>query len=796
MPMGAPRGGLLRLRLATGLTGLVALSGFLAVLPPTRSAAQEHLADLPLFREACQALADERFETAAAGFRDCWALLEEGEVDGPEGNFVAARLLESLVRNGAGAAATSWLAANEAFQASPESSYWIALAYESEGRFSEAAEHYQRHLAATPEAPSSVRINRSICLARSGQPEAAFDLVEDLVPASPAESLRLAQLAASASRDAIAFALLPGTGPAVANANADVDADPSLSLAATRLRVFLLARRGDRAGALDSLYRLVDEATDVPSAQRALLLLEVFLDGEKPEGLDRRFAAWEGDASFPGREVALLVRHDLLDEEPARSEALSAIATSHPDPGLRGEARLRLGEAPPEGDLPAALRERWQFSFAADAFEAGDFEAASRLFAAAAESESGESAGRDLYNAALAALRHDDAAAFERHERDLEARYPRSRRLADLRYLGGLYLASRGAPSAFERLKSFVQTQPGHPALLDAKLALAEIHLNQAPARPREAREIFDSLRNEALSLKQSERLDYASVWLERIEGNGPELLRRAEEFVQDWPNSSYLGEVLMMLAMEFYTRRSFEPAARAFRRVSEQFPDSPHAGTARFFEAKASPATDETLAKWRRLIDEKGPMANEASHELGLLLLSLDRFEESRNELSRLLERLPAEAPLRLAAMADLSHVDYLDALASDKDATKLNRAAEGFAAVSRIAHAPALWRFNAAVRRGKCLEALGKSSVALEIYRSIVAESRAASESSAVLPPEETEWVFRAGFSAIKILNEAKDWPAAIAVADALAGKSGPRAIEAKRLAERLRLQHWVWE
>jgi hypothetical protein len=108
-----------------------------------------------------------------------------------------------------------------------------------------------------------------------------------------------------------------------------------------------------------------------------------------------------------------------------------------------------------------------------------------------------------------------------------------------------------------------------------------------------------------------------------------------------------------------------------------------------------------------------------------------------------------------------------------------------------------PDVWRYNAAVRRGKCLEALGRDSIALEIYRSIVDERTTDPAGPGEgMPLQETEWVFRAGFAAIDILTAQKNWAGAINLAEALSDKSGPRAIEATRLAERLRLKHWVWD
>lgn len=125
------------------------------------------------------------------------------------------------------------------------------------------------------------------------------------------------------------------------------------------------------------------------------------------------------------------------------------------------------------------------------------------------------------------------------------------------------------------------------------------------------------------------------------------------------------------------------------------------------------------------------------------------------------------------------------------------LEDAANQFAAVSRIEAAKPSLRFNAAVRRGKCLEALGKKTVALEIYQSIVDETtNSPDRQSAELPPQEIDWVFRAGFAAIDILSSQEKWLEAIHVADALSQKDGSRTGEAADLAERLRLQHWIWD
>ena len=50
---------------------------------------QDSLADLDSFREGCQALADERFETAVTLFQECWKIIHTSEIGSAEENFVA-----------------------------------------------------------------------------------------------------------------------------------------------------------------------------------------------------------------------------------------------------------------------------------------------------------------------------------------------------------------------------------------------------------------------------------------------------------------------------------------------------------------------------------------------------------------------------------------------------------------------------------------------------------------------------------------------------------------------------------
>ena len=249
-----------------------------------------------------------------------------------------------------------------------------------------------------------------------------------------------------------------------------------------------------------------------------------------------------------------------------------------------------------------------------------------------------------------------------------------------------------------------------------------------------------------------------------------------------------------MIVATKLYEIGNLASARDLFRKIAEKFPDTPNAKLAEFFAIRSSPPNSETTANWKSFVEEDSPLSISALHELGLLFLSQDQFDAAREIFSALTDADNVDPELRYAAQADLGFTYYAEALASQNDPALFGKAADVFAKLSSTPDAPVAWRYNAAVRRGRCLEAMGNTTVALEIYQSIVSDN--SSSAPTAFSIAEAEWISRAGFSAIDILTEEEDWPAAIKLADALALKDGPRAIEAARLAEQLRLKHWVWD
>ncbi len=775
----------------------------LLFLAPLTGIGQDDLVDIPSFRAGCQALKDLRFSSATASFKKTWEELESVGAGDIEKEFVASRLLEAFVRNGETREAISWLQSNPIVTPSEKTNRWKALSLHAEGRFSEAALAYESLLNSLTSPPRELVLARSICLAQSGRPEAAYELVAgNFDPQSEGEVLQMASISLQAGKAEEAFKIL-------SKKDSEKDTTPFLAFARLRIMVTILQQLNQPEFALARTLGAIDQANEEESALDGFLLLEeTGFDFQSPP-LQNSLEKWMADSNHPASAVALFFAPLLERRNADHSAHLTTFLKETASPLLRAEAKIRLsaelpGTSPAEEIRPsleasnlAGGEVRLAFENASRNFRQERYEEAAQQFSKLATRQIGENRSRDLYNSAIAFLRSGNREQFFEQTEILRRENPRSLLVGNLEYVGGLTLASEASSDAAIVLKKFTQEYPNHPAQIDALLALAEFYLNQAPARPQAAREIFENLKIRPLTFEQSERFDYSKLWLERIERRPSEFATASEKFLTDWPNSSYRPEVAMLLAREHYETRKFEAARTLFHIVATEHSDSLFADTARFFEIKSTSDPLEAENGWRMLLSENTLFADQVRHELGLLHLAEDRFEEARAEFQIVIDSIDTSDPLRFATLGDIGYSYFREALQSNAPIPLFEKASDAFAKLVQLPEASEEWVYNASVRRGKCLEMLGRDSVALEIYQSIVNRSKKKEALAATtLAPEVSIWVSRAGFAAIDILSQREDWKAAIRVADDLSQEDGPRAIKASRLAERLRLEHWIWD
>lgn len=767
----------------------------------------ESLADISEFRKGCQSFSEGNYEDAVLKLSHAWETVSADEENEEEKRIVASRLIQALYRADQKSKLVEWYDENKGLNISPEAKLFLAIALRDEEHFEAAAALFGSLSRFSTGIDISIPENQAYCLVRSGRPAAGLRLLEERGAADSPRKKFLRAVLAQKSGDyeqtiAYADSLLDG------------DEEPkegsTLHFEARLIRAKALTKLGKGQEAASDLIALIEELNTPPDIYRAFEALKDITAITELSNLQEELDELRETQESPDVKLAAEYYGTVLSHsnEEELVEKLENFARQHANHPLGQEARITLSQLKPEesgywlaevekSGAGEFLQARVDHARAAGLFEQDSFNEASKNFVKMAEVTSGEKREAPLYNAAIAALFGDDEDAFETLRKRIVSENQASPVHADLLFLSGIFFASKNDPRAFELLSGFVRDYPDHPSNIEAELAMAELRLNQVPPRPQSARKILSGLTTRRLGIQENERLDYTSLWIEVIDQQSTEVERVGEKFLQDWPNSVYRAEVSMLVASHYFEQGKFKRARELFEIVATDFPNGDFAEAALFFAAKSNPGDSGNLKLWDELIAIEGDLARAARHEKGLLLLSLNRFDEAREQFATVENAEFGDSELKIAAMAERGYSWFMEALRNDGDKEMLGNAADIFGRVSRMPNASRAWRYESAVRRGKALEAQGNSVVALEIYRSLIRETEDPSLLlNADSPIRETEWLYRAGFAAIAILESNEDWAGTIKMADTLSRKNGPRAIEAARYADRMRLKHWVWE
>jgi len=259
-----------------------------------------------------------------------------------------------------------------------------------------------------------------------------------------------------------------------------------------------------------------------------------------------------------------------------------------------------------------------------------------------------------------------------------------------------------------------------------------------------------------------------------------------------------------MELGKAYYREKNFTLAIGAFEQLATAHPQSRLVGPALFSAGRAASLSRKpedrarAIELWSGLAaNDSDPLALYARHEQGLFKLKREEPDEAITAFDSILSHdPPPPLDLKLAVLADRGQTMFSVATALDNDPGYLAKAVQSFDAILGEPNAPASWRNQAAVRKAKCLERLGRREEALATYTDVVRSDRLTEGTSTEAPVAQVEWFFRAGLGAIRLLQEKEQWSEAIRVADSLASSGSPRAIEAARLADRIRLQHFIWD
>lgn len=210
---------------------------------------------------------------------------------------------------------------------------------------------------------------------------------------------------------------------------------------------------------------------------------------------------------------------------------------------------------------------------------------------------------------------------------------------------------------------------PDSPYARTIGLALAELYYELADY-PRTITEI--ERRMPALAPAAQERATFLLAESHNQLRNSPEAIRAYRRFTEDNPDSPYYRNALYGLAFNYFAESSFQWAADNFAQVHQGASDN-LAAQALYYEAVSLQQAEqprEALARYEEATARfpQGPMADHATHERGLLLYELRRWEDAASAFQALIDTYPSSdllgEALRMRGYAAVALGDFTTAL------------------------------------------------------------------------------------------------------------------------------------
>lgn len=577
-----------------------------------------------------------------------------------------------------------------------------------------------------------------------------------------------------------------------------------------------LTKRSKPAEAIDELVKFVNQRPESPSLgaafrrldelgfltrPRAQAILETWLGGE---GRERRAfaefyaAAAEKLRGGPEASIAPLekFRERFADHFlfPAAMLELGSAYVEVGRPQDAVEVLTPLLRANPDSEIERAIA----FLQARARFEAGDFDQASQQFAEVAEDEPNAA-----FNRAVSALYAENVDDFQLEFQRFGSRDGGAETQAELMLERGLFDAAQGDRGALTTLREFIKTYPDHPRAAEAELALAELFLLEFPhPKPVAAMEMLTAARGRGLPPDLEEQADYAEFW---IAASGSEIepqAAAAARFFKTWENSPRRAEIRMKLGESYFGMKDYPNAQNQFELIANDNQTPVEAKeVAFFFAGKAASLSmsevglNKAIEHWGKVFDLKGPLAFEALRQQAVAKLKQNQPDQALRVLDQILAAKDDLDPrLKLAALMNVGQAHFLKAEIPEIRPQMLVAAIEAYNQIIETRGASRFWKNQAAVRKGRCLEMLDDEDQALETYFDVVRQPPGSGQDENEAP--EHTWYYRAGFASIALLQRRGDWPAAVKMADRLAGTAGARAGEAGEVAKKLRLEHFIWD
>jgi TolA-binding protein len=800
-------------------------------------------AELPEIKAANQALKDQLPDVAVAKLE---RLLSTSKLVGEPLLQVRTKLAEAAVRAGKYTRVLE-VAVNVVVADAPELAFWKAAALQALGQWNEALQLYTalptestwplvheaafnrtatlmaladygearkslETLAANPNpaiAQQAKLWSAEIFLRQKQFSEASVLLksLADLPPSAAAErDYLLARVLLEEGKPAEAATLLASFPQQKSRLSRHLHFSAMLTLArAQRLT-------GEKLAAGGTLAVMIGESPPAPLLTAAFREFRLCLSPPEPE-LEKLLVAWSaGNVPQTAAEamVALIATREAAGNLDEALRLCASFSKTHPQSPMLAEIQLnqsrllitqgRAAEAMPvlqalsATSQPAAVRAYAAEVMAYAKLREGDFAAVAQAFKIVTEN-TGDSEKKLLaaFRGALASIQTEAADLTLPQLSGL----PESRTVElrqELLLEQGLYAASQGMASAEETLQRFLEQAPNHPRAFAAAIALAELALVKVVNSPENVRDKIAFAQRFVRNAPDQEALDVLALQLES-QNFSPEIFStQVDAFFQKYPESAHKAELLMKVAVRLHNAQQYAPAKARFLQLVDDVPESPLVEAAQFWAGKAALGSlakgceDEAIKLWDGVAKGKGPLRFAARLEQG----KLDQRRDPDAAMQIFDSILKADPPPDLETRFQVLCLRGETMMATAGTQPEPFQAAiTGFDLVINAPNASLFWRQQALVRKGACLENLGKPEAALEAYYTAMNLTQSSSTQEM-----DYHWFFRAGEKALRLLESKSDWRGAVSIAQKMAEAPGPQADVARERASRLITEHYLWE
>lgn len=793
------------------------------------------------YQDALRALADGLPQVAALKFE---RMLKDGSLTRRESGRVAERLVDALVRS---KEAERALAALTLFEV-PDTAFWKAQALVLQGKFRDAEAELRSYLALNSGRYRDLAgLTLGQVLIGEGRENTGRKQLKELWRSGDEDVARLSHLWANESealsgRPAATLRRLASGGSNVPEVefvkgsawveagdgrNADrvlramIDEPRGVPARVYRASVVRLAEawelQGRRRSVERLLQRFIDESEDNPFFDRAFAILDRVKSQEETD-TEEAYARWAAQPGTGERKLHAMYYHaknlaesGKMTEAIRELEAFRVSGAGHPRSSEAMRLLMSLHGFQHNDERVLDLAREWRgrngaggedtvdFLTGMIRFSRREFSDSVSLFQRSAEMASDMvQKQRAFYNMGVAALLGSLPQPYQRAVSQLKDDTDAESSAGSLELERALHLAARRDAAAEDALRDFIKAHPEDPRWVEAQIALAEYCLLDIPPRSKTAQAALDAAAARPdITPEARERLDYTQLWLSESDGDFKGVCETGEAFLKSWPKSPRRDDVRMKIAQSYFRLEDYPRARAQFEQLVEEHPDSPYAEVAEFFAARAAMSTlnakdlDKALDHFSEVAQRGGPLAAESHRQMAMIKRLQGKESDALAAVEGMLTSKPAPEGDELLSL--LVEKGELLVLLAKQDPKNLTEAVAVFRSVVRQPAAPQYWRARAGVLLAQSLQRLGRSNEALEACNDVVNSTR-----GAALPPATREliWIYRAGFLAIEILEGQKQWDAAAKMSDLMAQTNGARAAEARERANRIRLEHFIWD